>query len=165
MANEAKTILKSLSGPVEPFTVPVDVLDLSGNELVINFLGIPRTRDEWLPIGQKLMNDRLEKAKKAIGDAPIDDPELKLETKEQITAHREKRIKEMTDLQKRDLAKEYKGSIAEQIEEALKVAQGWELDDDFTKANLAKVEGRFPGCLRELVEKYGRVLNGERVKN
>ena len=149
MANEAKTILKSISGPVAPFKVPVDVIDLNGNELVINFTGIPRTRDEWMPIGQKIMNDRLEKAKKAMEDAPIDDPELKLETKEQIAAQRKKRVKE----------------VAEQIEEVLQVAQGWELDDEFNKVNLTNVEGRFPGCLRELVEKYGRVVNGERVKN
>ena len=165
MANEAKTILKSISGPVAPFKVPVDVIDLNGNELVINFTGIPRARDEWMPIGQKIMNDRLEKAKKAMEDAPIDDPELKLETKEQIAAQRKKRVKELTEMQKRDLAKEYKGSVAEQIEEVLQVAQGWELDDEFNKVNLTNVEGRFPGCLRELVEKYGRVVNGERVKN
>ena len=165
MSNEAKTILKSLSGPVEPFKVPVDVIALNGDALVINFTGIPRTREEWLPIGQKLMNDRLEKAKKNMEDMPVEDPDQKLETKEQITAHRKKRIKEMTDIQKRDLAKEYKGSVAEQIEEVMMVAQGWELDDEFNKANLTKVEGRYPGCLYMLVEKYGRVINGERVKN
>ena len=165
MSNEAKTILKSLSGPVEPFKVPVDVIALNGDALVINFTGIPRTREEWLPIGQKLMNDRLEKAKKSMEDMPVEDPDQKLETKEQITKKKKKRIKEMNDIQKRDLAKEYKGSVAEQIEEVLMVAQGWELDDEFNKANLTKVESRFPGCLYTLVEKYGRVINGERVKN
>lgn len=165
MSNEAKIVIKSLTGEDKPFVVPVEVVTLAGDAAVINFKGIARNRSDWLPIANEMMNSRLEKAKKALEEAPVDDPDVKPETAEQVRALRKKRVKELTEMQKRDLAKEYKGTVDDQIEEALKVASGWELDDPFTKANLALVEAKYPGCLVALVDKYGRVVNGERVKN
>ena len=163
MSNEAKLIIKSLTAKDEPFNVSVDVVTLDGDEAVINFKGIPRNRSEWLPIANAMMNARLEKAKKALEEAPVEEPEAK--AVEQIKALRKKRIKDLTDMQKRDLAKEYKGGIDDQIAELLQCASGWALDDEFNKANLTLVESKFPGCLQACVEKYGRAVNGERVKN
>lgn len=165
MSNEAKIIIKSLSGKDEPFNVPVDVVTLNGEDAVINFKGIARNRSDWLPIAKQMLDARLEKGKKALEEMKVEDPEAKPETMEQVKESRKKRIKELTEMQKRDLAKEYKGTVDEQIEEVLKVASGWELDDPFTKANLSLVEAKFPGCLHALVEQYGKVINGERVKN
>ena len=165
MTNEAKIIVKSLTGEEQPFVVPVDVVTLECKAAVINFKGIPRNRTDWLPIATAMMNARLEKAKKALEDAPVDEPDEKPEGAEQIKALRKKRVKELTEMQKRDLAKEYKGTVDEQIEDVLKAANGWELDDPFNKTNLALVEAKFPGCLKDFVENYSRVVNGERVKN
>lgn len=47
----------------------------------------------------------------------------------------------------------------------LKIAEGWDLDDAFTKANVAKMVEEFPAAAAVIFDEYKNAIVGNRVKN
>ena len=55
--------------------------------------------------------------------------------------------------------------IAGDAEMVLQVAKGWDLEDDFTLANITALEDTYPGAINDLVNNYSAKIHGARTKN
>ena len=51
------------------------------------------------------------------------------------------------------------------VQHVLKIAEGWDLDDDFTEANLLQFEDENPGALAAISAAYAQSVAEARVKN
>ena len=59
----------------------------------------------------------------------------------------------------------YKAVDKSAVDFILKAAKGWDLEDKFTPANVAKLVDQFPGAFNALTEAYRAALLDGRTKN
>lgn len=50
-------------------------------------------------------------------------------------------------------------------EHVLKIASGWDIEDEFNEENLLRLENEFPGALKSISESYAKAVSEERTKN
>ena len=147
--------IKSIAAPTGTFVVEVNVSDLNGNAGVIGFDCISRTQTAWSRERGELFaqatarqKEREAKAAKAADvvaadDAPAPEPEF-----------------DPTQLEKMFIER-----IAGDAEMVLKIAKGWDLEDDFNQERIAAMEDAYPGAISELMSEYSKKIHGARTGN
>lgn len=55
--------------------------------------------------------------------------------------------------------------VLDDAEAILTVAEGWDLDDEFSEANVRRLVTAYPGAAREVLTRYVRELSGIRQGN
>jgi hypothetical protein len=59
----------------------------------------------------------------------------------------------------------YEKSGKNSAEHVLKIAKGWDIEDDLSKENLMRLENEFPGSLKAISSTYANAVAEERIKN
>lgn len=162
--------LKTIKGPKADFPVSITVLDLSGQDVEIDFTCKARTKTEWAPVKKQIIAERMENLRKQAeaaieasdAEAEDEDAEAKKKRTRDLWQKALERVKEFEDADAVELA----GVVNEkQAEFAAMIATGWSLDIPMTGQNLADLEDEFPGSIGKLIEKYDSVILGAREKN
>lgn len=162
--------LKTIKGPKEDFIVPVVVLNLQGEEVLIDFSCKARSKTEWMPVKKEIMADRIEELRKqaqaaiAASDEEASGANAK-ETKKQTIKTWKKAIERLNEFDATDPVEIADVANEKQAGFAVKIANGWSLDIPMTGQNLADLEDEFPGSIGKLIEKYDSVILGAREKN
>ena len=63
------------------------------------------------------------------------------------------------------LEKMFTERLGGDAEMAMHIAKGWDLDDEFSVANIAALEDAYPGAITDLVNNYSAKIHGARTKN
>jgi hypothetical protein len=128
----------------ETFTRTVEVIDIDGNASEIEFTFKYRTKKQFA----ELLDEGI-KAAKAEHAASVPESE-----KSGLDA--------ISDQFYRDLiAKNDKKSA----EYTLKIAKGWDLDEEFTVDKLMELEDRYSGSLQTIAQTYAKAVSEVRTKN
>lgn len=51
------------------------------------------------------------------------------------------------------------------VDFVLKIAEGWDLSDEFNASNIAKLDDEYPGAIKAIIDTYEKALFEGRVKN
>lgn len=146
--------LKSITAPTGTFPVEITVRDARGAEGVITFDCIARTQTAWSRERDSLFAQaqaqRKERAsdnedKTATGDKEGVAPEPELETAQ--------------------LEKLVSGRLKLDADIVLRIAKGWDLDNDFNTDSFAALEDAYAGAIIDLVNEYSKKIHGNRLGN
>lgn len=151
--------LTTLTKPAD-FPLVVKTYALDGSEVTVTFTGIGRTLRDWMPIALKRLeadaNERLELEEKRqdLLAAPTQEAEP-------VKSKKARRIK----LDAADAVKAQEEALDKAVAKLREVAAGWDLEDEFTDANLKELVIRFPGIQGDAWTQYDERIKGHRVKN
>lgn len=149
--------LKSIAAPTGTFPVEITVRDLCGVEGTIVFDCFARTQTGWsrergelfaqATERQKSREAKAKAAKAARGGEGADEDEG------------------APDIDPAQLEQVFSERIRGDASMVLKVAKGWELDDDFTLEQISALEDTYPGAINDLLNKYSEKIHGARLGN
>lgn len=150
--------LKTLAGNPPDFPFTVTMQNLNGEDIEIGFTGIGRTLVDWMPIFSKRATDEANSTIAAIDEQ---EEERKKFAEQDSKGEKRKPIK----FNKADIDKKMQEGVAKGVALIREVAKGWDLDDEFNDANLAKLIAQFPGAQQKAHEQYHQRILGNRAKN
>lgn len=141
--------LTKLAGAPANFPLEVEVQDLSGSPVEVGFICIGQTLRDWHPVAVRRAADDANHALDAAATvkAQTDDGGERLVVNEaDVAAGLDKGMQRMVAI----------------IRE---VANGWDLEDEFSDENIAVLCSKFPGVHQLLWVKYDRRIRGDRLGN
>ena len=151
-----KTMKLTTLGKPANFNLPIKAIDLAGEDVTVIFTGIGRTLRDWMPISLKRteaeINARLdaeEKAREAIADKP------------KKPGAKAKRVS--LDLKEVEAGQE--DALDKAVAKVREFACGWDLEEEFTDANIKELIVMFPGIQGDAWSEYDARIKGNRAKN
>ena len=152
--------IKSIAAPTGTFPVEVTVTSLSGGSGTITFDCMARTQTAWSRERGDLYAKAIarQKAREAKAEASTAKAASGGEDGAETTAAE-------AEFDPKQLEKMFSERIAGDAEMVLQVAKGWDLEDDFTLANITALEDTYPGAINDLVNNYSAKIHGARTKN
>lgn len=154
--------LKTIVAPTGVFPVEVIVRGLDGSEAgAISFSCIARTQTAWSrergqQFGKAVARQKAAEAKAKAKAESEDAPAAEEGAPEQAKAA------EFDPTQLEKMVTERLGGEAEM---AMHIAKGWDLDDEFSVANIAALEDAYPGAITDLVNNYSAKIHCARQGN
>lgn len=153
------TKIKTLSGAPADFHIPITVQELDGSEAEIIFTCKGRTLKDWHPVFVQQLTDD---ANNMIEAAETQEAaKTASETKKKGEAKPQKRL----EFNAAELEEAVQKGLSRAIEIIRKVAGGWDLEDEFSDANLEALTSRYPGVHQALWAKYDERIRGNRLGN
>lgn len=159
-----KTMKLTTLGKPANFNLPIKAIDLAGEDVTVIFTGIGRTLRDWMPISLKRteaeINARLdaeEKAREAIAAAETPEPE----NKPKKPGAKAKRVS--LDLKEVEAGQEE--ALDKAVAKVREFACGWDLEEEFTDANIKELILMFPGIQGDAWSEYDARIKGNRAKN
>ncbi|MPS98609.1 MAG: hypothetical protein E2581_08925 [Pseudomonas sp.] len=154
--------IKSLVGAPPEFHLPIALKDLDGSDAEVIFKCVGRTLRDWHPLAIKRITDdanamlEVEEAREAL-EAKSDEPAA--------AAPKRKTKATRFEISDEDLQQSIDKGLVQTTEIIREVATGWDLDDEFTDANIALLCSRFPGVHQKLWQAYDARIRGDRLGN
>lgn len=162
--------IKSLVGAPPEFHLPIALKDLDGSDAEVIFKCVGRTLQDWHPLSVKRLTDD-GNAMAEVAEAYAAEAEAeaeKVEATEEAGPKRKSRAEAKSKLHEFSEEKaqaEINKGLARMAEIVREVATGWDLDDEFTDANIALLCSRFPGVHQKLWQAYDARIRGDRLGN
>lgn len=154
--------IKSLVGAPPEFHLPVALKDLDGSDAEVIFKCVGRTLRDWHPLAIKRITDdanamlEVEEAREG--------PEVKSDEPATAAPKRKTKAKRF-EVSGEELQQSIDKGLVQTTEIIREVADGWDLDDEFTDANIALLCSRFPGVHQKLWQAYDARIRGDRLGN
>jgi hypothetical protein len=154
--------IKSLVGAPPEFHLPIALKDLDGSDAEVIFKCQGRTLRDWHPLAIKRITDdanamlEVEEARDGL-EAKSDEPAA--------GAPKRKTKAKRFEVTGEELQQSIDKGLVQTTEIIREVATGWDLDDEFTDANLAQLCSRFPGVHQKLWQAYDARIRGDRLGN
>jgi hypothetical protein len=159
-----KIKLKTISGPMEPFTVPVVVKNLQGAEVEFVFTCMARSRTEWAPIKKEVLAVQMDEARRTAEEAKAAAAKAGEAAKDDA-AKWDGVLESCQKFEALDVASVVVSGIDKAVGFAQRIATGWDLEDEMNADTLRQFEDKFPGGLQLLIDKYDAAIQGAREKN
>ena len=155
--------LKTIVAPTGVFPVEVTVYNPDGSEAgAISFSCIARTQTAW-------SRERGQQFAKAVARQKAAEAKAKAKTEDEDAAAAEDgTVPEQAKAAEFDptqLEKMFTERLGGDAEMAMHIAKGWDLDDEFSVANIAALEDAYPGAITDLVNNYSAKIHGARQGN
>ena len=156
--------LTTLAKPAD-FPLEIKTVNLAGEEVTITFTGIGRTLRDWMPVALKRLeteaNERLDaEEKRQELMAGTDKPEAEADAK----SSKPKKVKRIT-LNAADAVKGQEEALDKAAAKVREFALGWDLEEEFSDANIKELIVMFPGIQGDGWEQYDARIKGARTKN
>lgn len=154
--------IKSLVGAPPEFHLPIALKDLDGSDAEVIFKCVGRTLRDWHPLAIKRITDdanamlEVEEAREGL-EVKSDEPAA--------AAPKRKAKAKRFKVSGEELQQSIEKGLVQTTEIIREVATGWDLDDEFTDANIAQLCSRFPGVHQRLWQAYDARIRGDRLGN
>lgn len=161
--------IKSLVGAPPEFHLPIALKDLDGSDAEVIFKCQGRTLRDWHPLSVKrIADDGNAMAEVADAYAEAEAAAEKVEADQEAAPKPKSRARakpKRYEVSEEKVQAEIDKGLARTADIIREVATGWDLDDEFTDANIANLCSRFPGVHQKLWQAYDDRIRGDRLGN